>query len=231
MNQDQTLPSLGRYPVPEKFPQKHLSFTENPEIEGEPSNFQEGPENRELPGISPLGKDKELETAAKAMTLGTKEIPGAEALPEGPQPPTTATVTSPASSEITTATVTSPASSEITFNQRQVLDLNISDTIMQGTSTPIPQKPQVETSSAQAGVPIMVPEYLHRFCRKVLAEWNAHFPYKYDEALYPLITKDKERYYLNWQSATAKNVSLLNVWSDEEKGRKSKEQSREQSPK
>ena len=49
INQDQTLPSLGKYPIPEKIPQKHLSFTENPEIEGEPSNFQEGPESKELP--------------------------------------------------------------------------------------------------------------------------------------------------------------------------------------
>ena len=98
-----------------------------------------------------------METAAKAMTSGTQEILGAGALLEGPQPPATATEPSPANS------------SEITFTQGQVLNLDISDTIMQkpeGTSTPLPPNPkstQVESTSAQAGVPVQVPDYLHRF--------------------------------------------------------------------
>ena len=99
-----------------------------------------------------------------------------------------------------------------------------------GSSTPLPPNPksaQVESTSAQAGSlgPVQVPEYLHKFCKKVLQDWNTHFPYSHDDALLPFITKDQEKYSLNWDKATAKNISLLMIWSDEEKGGKSREQS------
>ena len=71
---------------------------------------------------------------------------------------------------------------------------------------------------------VQVTEYLHKFCKKVLQDWNNHFPYPHDAALVPFITKDQNKYYLNWDSATAKNISLIMLWSDQE-GKKSREQS------
>ena len=99
-----------------------------------------------------------------------------------------------------------------------------------GSSTPLPTNPksasQAESTSAQSGSlgAVQVPEYLHKFCKKALQDWNTHFPYSHDDALLPFITKDQEKYSLNWDKATAKNISLLMIWSYQE-GEKSREQS------
>ena len=71
---------------------------------------------------------------------------------------------------------------------------------------------------------VQVPEYLHKFCKQVLQDWNNHFPYSHDAALVPFITKDQIKYSRNWERATAKNISLIMLWIDQE-GKKSREQS------
>ena len=165
---------LGRHPIQ----RKHLSFVEDALDREDPNTFQDArsghssPGVPELPGISPLKKDAALEQAAQALGSGTHDALGAEALPLGSQTP------GPGPSQANTT--------EISFPKNQVLDLNISDTMLQqpdGSSTPLPTSPksasQAESTSAQSGSmeAVQVPEYLHKFCKKVLQDWNNRFPY------------------------------------------------------
>ena len=124
---------LGRHPIP----RKHISFDEDVLDREDPNTFQDArsghssPGVVEIPGICPLKKDAAIEKAAKALASGTQDVLGAGALPEGPQPP------GPGPSQA--------ISSEISFSKGQVLNLNISDTMLQqhdGSSTPLPTNPK-----------------------------------------------------------------------------------------
>ena len=117
----------------------------------------------ELPGISPIRRDAALEQAAKELGSVAHDALGAAALPDGSQ------TTGPGPSGYQANTT------EVTFPKNKVLDLNISDTMLEpeGSSTPLPQSPKSALQAEATNIPlpkspqagstehVQVPEYLH----------------------------------------------------------------------
>jgi hypothetical protein len=166
----------------------------------------------------------QAQQAAQALGSGAHDALGAGALPHGSQ------TTGPGPSGC------QANNTEISFPKNKVLDLNISDTMLQpdGSSTPLPPSPKSVSQAKSTPLPtspqsgsmeaVQVPEYLHKFFSQILKDWNNHFPYSHDACLVPFITKDQTKYSLNWDRATAKNISVIMLRSDQE-GKKSPEHS------
>jgi hypothetical protein len=248
---DTTYTTQGRHPIP----RRHLSFHEDildtsngnlsrlfQENEHEQYTNETSPQIPQLPGISPIGKNSApvqadntvaKEQGKKDAAQGDNDVPYvAPAQTEKNGPPAQdvgnnalvqgAGALPLADADIDQTKGARPAANntEITFSKGSK-DLNISDTLIQqtlmqeATSTPLPASPG----------PIRVPEYLHKFLSQILLSWNDRFPYESDACLVPLITKDSQKYTINWDQATKSNISILMLWSDQQKGKKSREPS------
>ena len=177
---DKTSTVQGRHPVP----MKHLSFNEDILDATDPNISQIFQDDRNgqnangispqipvLTGISPIRRDPALEQAAqeqgKKAAQTQAQVVAADALIQGAGALGDGIQTQGAGPSGLQANDT-----EVTFTKKGSLDLNISDTMLQATSTPLPASPKSGSTD-----PIQVPEYLHKFCSQILQDWNERFPY------------------------------------------------------